>query len=389
MVQSGIYFSNRELIMSLRPEPASLLQNPHGQALKTGILVSNLGTPDAATASAVRRYLKEFLSDSRVVEIPKPIWWLILNGVILNVRPKKTAAKYETVWMKEGSPLLVYTLRQAQLLKGYLGQHIQSPFEVAVGMRYGNPSLQSAIDELKAKGCNRILLLPMYPQYASSTTGTLMDQLGRVLSGMRNVPGIRTIRNFHDHPAYIKSIATNIEQHWMKQGRGDMLLMSFHGLPKFHLDKGDPYHCECHKTARLIAERLGIAREKYTVSFQSRFGKAVWLRPYTTQTIEALAQRGIQSLDVVCPGFAADCLETLEEIAEEAKHDFVAAGGKSFQYIPVANDTPAFMDAIAQIALENLGGWVSKEFDKNAYQHGLKASQARADEQIKVLQALK
>ncbi len=360
--------------MGFRPEPPF----KHGDPLKTGILVANLGTPDAATPATVRRYLKEFLSDSRVVEIPKPIWWFILNGIILNVRPKKTAAKYKTVWMPEGSPLLVHTQRQAQMLKGYLGQKIKSPLEVIVGMRYGNPSIQSAVDQLKEKGCNKILVLPMYPHYASSTTGTLIDKLGDVFKKMRNVPAIRTIRHYHDHPAYIKAIATNIEKHWATNGRGDMLMMSFHGLPKFHLEKGDPYHCECLKTARLIAERLGLSKDKYVVSFQSRFGKQEWLKPYTTATLEALGKQGVKSLDVVCPGFAADCLETLEEIAEEGKHDFIAAGGKQYQYIPVANATDAFIHALTEIALENLGGWVSTEFDADAQKTELQKSAQRA-----------
>jgi protoporphyrin/coproporphyrin ferrochelatase len=364
--------------MALRSEPASTLAKPHGNIPKVGILVSNLGTPDAATRSAVRRYLKEFLSDSRVVEIPKPIWWLILNIIILNVRPSKSAKKYQSVWMPEGSPLLVHTQRQAQLLKGFLGQQIKTPFEVTVGMRYGNPSLQSAVDDLKSKGCNRILLLPMYPQYASSTTGTLMDKLGDVLKGMRHVPAVRTVRAFHDHPAYIKAIADNIEAHWMKNGRGDHLLMSFHGLPKFHLDKGDPYHCECLKTGRLIAERLGLAKDKYSVSFQSRFGGAEWLKPYTTETLQTLAKKGIKALDVACPGFAADCLETLEEIADEGKHDFISAGGKAYQYIPVANSTPAFMYALTAVAMENLGGWVSDHYDAAQAQQEAQASLQRA-----------
>ncbi|MDX2217868.1 MAG: ferrochelatase [Burkholderiales bacterium] len=364
--------------MPFRSEPPF----QHGSQLKTGILMVNLGTPDAPTASAVRRYLKEFLSDPRVVEISKPIWWLILNLIILNVRPAKTAAKYQTIWMKEGSPLRVYTERQTQLLRGYLGEAIKSPLVVEHAMRYGNPSIQSGIDALKAKHCDRILILPLYPQYASSTTGTVMDEVGRVLANIRNVPGIRVVRNFHDHPAYIDAIVKNLLAHWMKIGRPnfktDKLVMTFHGLPRFHLDKGDPYHCECYKTARLIAEQLGLGKDDYVVTFQSRFGRAVWLQPYTDATLEKLGHAGTERVDIICPGFAADCLETLEEIAMEAKETFLEAGGKAFNYLQVANDSEPFIHALKQVALENLVGWVSPEFDKDAAEKRLAEQSQRA-----------
>ncbi len=352
--------------MSFNPEPSF----QHGAQLKTGILLVNLGTPDEPTAPAVRRYLREFLSDQRVVEIPKPIWWLILNLIILTVRPAKTAKKYASVWMKEGSPLRVYTERQTQLLRGYLGEKIKSPLVVEHAMRYGNPSIRKGIDALKAKHCDRILVLPLYPQYASSTTGTVMDELGRVLANIRNVPGIRLVRNFHDHPAYIDAIVKNLLAHWMKIGRPDFktdrLVMTFHGLPRFHLDKGDPYHCECHKSARLIAEQLGLGKDDYVVTFQSRFGRAEWLQPYTDGTLEKLGQSGIQRVDVICPGFAADCLETLEEIAMEAKETFLHAGGKAFNYLPVANDSEPFVQALLRVTEDNLGGWIAADWNKAA-----------------------
>lgn len=364
--------------MSFQPEPPF----QHGTQLKTGILLVNLGTPDEPTPGAVRRYLKEFLSDRRVVEIRKPIWWLILNLIILNVRPAKTAKKYQSIWMKEGSPLRVYTERQAQLLRGYLGEKIKSPLIVEHAMRYGNPSIRAGIDALKAKHCDRILVLPLYPQYASSTTGTVMDELGRVLANIRNVPGIRVVRNFHDHPVYIDAIVKNLLAHWMKIGRPDFktdkLVMTFHGLPRFHLDKGDPYHCECHKTARLIAEQLGLGKDDYVVTFQSRFGKAEWLQPYTDATLEKLAKSGTQRVDIICPGFAADCLETLEEIAMEGKETFLHGGGKTFNYLPVANDSEPFIRALMQVALENLGGWVSAQWDKTTAAQNLAASAAHA-----------
>ena len=350
--------------MTINPEPAFT----HGTSPCTGILLVNLGTPDEATTSAVRRYLKQFLSDTRVVEIPKPVWWLILNLIILNVRPAKSAKKYASIWTKDGSPLRIYTSRQAQMLRGFLGEKIKSPLKVEYAMRYGNPSMASAIEKLKAANCDNILVLPLYPQYAASTTASTMDELGRVLATMRNVPGIRFVRSYYDHPAYIDAIAKNVLAEWMKIGRPDFatdkLLMTFHGLPKFHLDKGDPYHCQCHKTARLIADALGVKADDYVVTFQSRFGKAEWLQPYTDKTLEKLGSAGSKRVDVICPGFAADCLETLEEIAMEARETFLHAGGKAFNYIPVANDTQAYVAALTTIAEEHLHGWVSAQWNR-------------------------
>jgi protoporphyrin/coproporphyrin ferrochelatase len=338
----------------------------HGTQAKTGVLLVNLGTPDAATPVAVRRYLKEFLSDTRIVEIPRLIWWFILNVIILNVRPKKTAAKYASIWMAEGSPLRVYTERQAALVSQALARLIPAPLVVLPAMRYGNPSMASQLDELKRQQCNNVLVLPLYPQYAASTTGSTFDQLARVLTGWRNVPGVRFVRNFHDHPAYIDAMAKNLEAHWQRMGKPDFstdkLLMTFHGVPKFHLDRGDPYHCQCHKTARLIGERLGLRPSDYVVTFQSRFGKAEWLQPYTDKTLEALGAAGTQRIDVICPGFAADCLETLEEIADEGRETFLHAGGKEFNYLPVANDTEPYVAALAAIAMDNLTGWVNAEW---------------------------
>ena len=339
----------------------------HGSQAKTGILLVNLGTPDAPTKSAVRRYLKEFLWDQRVVEIPRAIWWLILNGIILNVRPAKSAAKYATIWTKEGSPLRFYTERQAQMLHGFLGEKIKSPLKVVAAMRYGNPSIEAGIDQLKADNCTNILVLPLYPQYAASTTASTFDQVARVLMKKRNVPGVRFVRSYHDHPAFISAVAKNVETHWQKIGRPDFrtdkLLMTFHGVPKFHLDKGDPYHCESHKSARLIAEKLGLQNDHYLVTFQSRFGKAEWLQPYTDKTLAELAAKGVARVDVICPGFASDCLETLEEIGMEAKETFLHAGGKTFHYLPVANDSQAYVTALAAVAMEHLHGWVSMDRD--------------------------
>jgi len=332
----------------------------HGTPAKTGVLLINLGTPDAPTAKAVRPYLKEFLSDPRVVEIPRIVWWLILNGIILNVRPKKSAAKYATIWTKEGSPLRAHTEKQAALLQGYLGERSKAPLVVDFAMRYGNPSIPSVLRKLKQQNCQRILVIPMYPQYAASSTATAFDIVFDELRHMRNTPALRTIRNYHDYPGYIKALANNINEYWMKNGRPDKLVMSFHGVPRYTLEKGDPYHCECHKTGRLLAQQLGLKPEQYQISFQSRFGKAEWIKPYTTATLVELGKQNTKRVDVVCPGFVADCLETLEEIAQEGKEDFQHAGGGEYHYIPCLNENNDWMHALTDLALENLQGWLAE-----------------------------
>ncbi len=359
----------------------SYLQEPafkHGSLARTGILLVNLGTPDAPTPSALRSYLKEFLSDPRVVEIPKPLWWMILNGIVLNVRPKKSAKKYASIWTAEGSPLKVHTEKQLKLLRGWLGERIKSPLRIEYGMRYGQPSMADGLDKLKSSGCDRILILPLYPQYAASSTGTAIDAIAQHVARVRNQPALRTVKHFHDHPAYINALAANIRDYWQREGRPDLLVMSFHGLPRYTLDKGDPYHCECQKTGRLLVERLGLDKEQYRLTFQSRFGKAEWLTPYTDKTLEELGKAGIHRVDVVCPGFVADCLETLEEIAQEGRDSFLGAGGISFHYIPALNETPAWIDALGNIALENLGGWVSEAWNQEEAERQLVESAARA-----------
>jgi protoporphyrin/coproporphyrin ferrochelatase len=335
----------------------------HGDQLKVGILLANLGTPDAPTGSALRPYLRQFLSDTRVVEIPRAIWWIILNCIILVIRPKKSAEKYAQVWTPEGSPLMVHAQRQTQLLRGFLAQKIKSPFVVELGMSYGNPSMQSAIDKLKAQHCDRILVFPLYPQYAASSTASAMDAVWRVLLKTRNMPGIRTIRSYHDHPEYIKALAQSVRDHWQINGKPTKLVMSFHGVPKVHLTKGDPYHCTCHKTGRLLAEALGLSKDEYLIAFQSRFGKQEWLKPYLAATLEDLGKAKTARIDVICPGFSADCLETLEEIAMEGKEIFQHAGGGEYHYIPALNENEAWIHAMTAIALENLQGWVSADWN--------------------------
>ncbi|MFZ4536546.1 ferrochelatase [Propionivibrio sp.] len=337
------------------PEPAYR----HGTAEKTAVLLINLGTPEAPTAPAVRRYLKEFLSDPRVVEIPRAIWWLILNGVILNVRPKKSAEKYAAVWTPEGSPLKVHTERQAKLLRGFLGE-AGHRVVVDYAMRYGQPSIPSTLSRLKAEGCTRILLLPLYPQYSSSTTATAFDAAFAWAGSIRNQPELRTIRSFAGHPAFIEALASSVRDHWMVNGRPSSsyrLIMSFHGVPRYTLVKGDPYHCECHKTGRLLAEALNLGADEYQICFQSRFGRAEWLQPYTAPTLAALGKQGVARVDIICPGFPADCLETLEEIAIEGKAGFIQAGGKDYRYIPCLNEREDWIRALAGLVVTHLQGW--------------------------------
>ncbi|WP_324779088.1 ferrochelatase [Thiobacillus sedimenti] len=350
----------------------------HGQAARTGILLVNLGTPEAPTARALRPYLREFLSDPRVVEIPRPIWWLILNGIILNTRPKKSAEKYASIWTAEGSPLKVHTEKQAKLLKGWLGEKIASPFVVEYAMRYGTPAIPATLEKMKAAGCDRILILPAYPQYAASSTATAFDAAFDWLKHVRNQPALRTVKHYHDHPAYIRALAANIRDAWQMHGRPDVLLMSFHGVPRYTLDKGDPYHCECRKTGRLLAEALGLEPAQYRLTFQSRFGRAEWIQPYTDKTLEELGRAGVGRVDVVAPGFTADCLETLEELAMEGRATFLAAGGKAFHYIPALNEHPRWIDALGEIALANLGGWVDESRDRDADEAARRASRSRA-----------
>jgi ferrochelatase len=338
----------------------------HGQQNRTGILLVNLGTPAAPTGAALRPYLKQFLSDPRVVEIPRALWWLILNGIILNTRPKKSAEKYASIWTSEGSPLKVHTEKQAKLLKGWLSERIASPYRVEYAMRYGNPSIPDTLAKMKAEGCERILVLPAYPQYAASSTATAFDEAFAWLRQTRNQPALRTVKHYHDHPDYIQALAANIRDYWQMHGRPDVLLLSFHGVPRYTLHKGDPYHCECRKTARLLVETLGLSESQYRVCFQSRFGRAEWLQPYTDKTLEALGKSGVGRVDVVAPGFTADCLETLEELAMEGRASFLGAGGKAFHYIPALNEHPRWIDALGQIALENLGGWIRQSWDEDA-----------------------
>lgn len=350
----------------------------HGQPARIGVLLINLGTPDAPTAQALRPYLREFLGDRRVVEIPRAIWWLILNGIILNTRPRKSAEKYATIWRPEGSPLKVHTEHMAILLKGYLGERVRQPVLVDYAMRYGHPGVAERIAALKAQGVNRLLVLPLYPQYAASSTGSALDAVCTTLLHTRNPPELRTLRSFHDHPGYIQALRQSIEMYWAERGRPDVLVMSFHGVPRRSLDLGDPYHCECQKTGRLLAEALNLKAGQYRITFQSRFGRAEWLKPYTSATLEELGKAGTTRVDVVCPGFVADCLETLEEIGMEGKADFLKAGGKEYHYIPALNDRPMWIHALTDLVQSHLHGWLAENWDASAEKLTLDASRQRA-----------
>jgi len=319
--------------MSFRNEPP----HRHDAVAQTAVLLVNLGTPDSPNAAHVRPYLKQFLSDPRVVEIPKALWWLILHMVILPFRSGKSAQKYASIWTKEGSPLKVHTDKQAILLKGSLGERGHG-VQVVYAMRYGNPGLPKVLQELKESGVERILILPAYPQYSGTTTASIYDGVFAHYANVRNVPEMRFVKHYHDHEGYVRALAASLSAFWQLHGRPDKLVMSFHGVPKRTLLLGDPYYCECHKTARMLAAQLGLAESQYLLTFQSRFGKAEWLQPYTAPTLKKLAKDGVKRVDAICPGFTSDCLETLEEIAIEARQEFIGAGGREFNYIPCLNE---------------------------------------------------
>ncbi len=328
----------------------------HGQAAKTAVLFCNLGTPDAATPKAVRRYLAEFLSDHRVVEIPRLLWMLILHGIILRFRPAKSAAKYASVWTAEGSPLKIWTEKQATLLQSrltQLGHHVV----VRWAMRYGSTSIASQLDALKADGVTRVLVLPAYPQYSATTTASVFDAVYMWAQKTRSIPELRFINHYHDDAKYIAALSSSVSSYWQAHGQPDKLVMSFHGVPERTLHLGDIYHCECFKTARLLAQSLGLSKDQYQVTFQSRLGRAKWLEPYTEPTLIAMGKAGVGRVDVICPGFTSDCLETLEEINMEAREAFLHAGGKTFHYITCLNDSPIAIDALAAVATQHLSGW--------------------------------
>jgi len=349
----------------------------HGTKEKLGILLINLGSPDAPTTSAVRRYLAEFLWDPRVVEIPRLLWWLILHCVILRIRPPRSAKAYRKVWSDQGSPLVAITRSQARAVELKLGEKCRGNIIVDLAMRYGNPSVSSSLRALRKAGARRLLILPMYPQYSATTTASVFDAVTNELQQWRWLPDLRFINHYHDHPKYIAALAHSIEKHWKKHPRAQKLLFSFHGIPQRYFDKGDPYFCHCQKTVRLVAEQLELSADDYMVVFQSRFGKEPWLQPYCAMTLEQLAADGVNSVDVVCPGFAADCLETLEETNMQNRELFLAAGGEDYRYIPALNDNPEHIDAICEVLSAHCLGWPETMPDWDAGERALEEKRSR------------
>jgi ferrochelatase len=331
---------------------------PRSDYSRIGVLLTNLGTPDTPTPKAVRRYLAEFLSDSRVVEISRPFWMPILHGFLLNTRPFISAQAYQKIWMPEGSPLLVVSRKQQQALQKALNKRLNETIEVVLGMRYGTPGIAEALNDLKKADVHRILVLPLYPQYSSATTGSTFDAIADVFKSWRWVPELRMIGQYADDEDYTAALAASIEAHWGQEQPGQKLLFSFHGLPERTTALGDPYYALCHKTAQLVAEKLQIPPDYWQVVFQSRFGRAAWLQPYCEPTLIELAQQGYKYVDIICPGFAADCLETLEEINIRYRQKFLQAGGEKLHYISALNDSPNHIHALTHLIVKNLQGWI-------------------------------
>lgn len=331
----------------------------HTAPATIGVLLTNVGTPAAPTAKAVRPYLAEFLGDKRVIEWPGWLWKPVLHGIILNTRPRKSAELYQRVWTDEGSPLLVILQKQAAALQTVLDDTLPVPVTVGYGMRYGDPSIADAMQAMRAANVQKLLVLPMFPHYSATTTGTSLDAVFRELQRWRWIPDLRTVNAYHDHPGYIRAVANSIEAQWAQTGRPDRLLFSFHGIPLDYFEKGDPYYCQCHKTARLVAEALNLPDEMWFVTFQSRFGPQQWLQPYTDRTLEAWGRAGVQHVDAVCPGFSADCLETTDEVGHEGRLAFQEAGGGQFNYIPALNDRPNHIAVLADLVTKHLAGWLT------------------------------
>lgn len=314
------------------------------QSVKSGVLLVNLGTPQAPTPAAVKRYLKQFLSDRRVVDVPRFIWWPLLRGVILPLRSPRVAKLYKSIWMEEGSPLMVYSRRQEKALSAALGD-----VPVALGMSYGQPSLDSAVQKLLDQHVDHIIVLALYPQYSCSTVAAVWDELARITARYRKLPSMTLIRDYACKPAYISALAQSVQRSFEKHGEPDLLLLSYHGIPQRYADEGDDYPQRCRDTTRELVSALGIAPEKVMMTFQSRFGREPWLTPYTDETMKMLGEKGVKHIQVMCPGFSSDCLETLEEIAEQNREIFIEAGGEKYEYIPALNDEPAHIAMMKEL----------------------------------------
>jgi protoporphyrin/coproporphyrin ferrochelatase len=335
----------------------------HDSPACTGVLITNLGTPDAPTPAALRKYLAEFLSDPRVIEVPKLIWWFVLHGIILRTRPRRSAEAYKKVWTENGSPLLDISIKQADKIQAVLNKRINGPVKVELAMRYGNPSIETGLENLRDANASRILIFPLYPQYSATTTASTFDAVANVLQKWRWIPEIRMINHYHDNPDYINALANSIKQYWQTHSKPEKLLFSFHGLPKHYFLAGDPYHCECHKTARLVAENLELKDDEWQLTFQSRFGPRKWLQPYTNTTLKELAANGTKHVQIICPGFSADCLETIEEIDMQNRTFFTDAGGNEFSYIPALNDADEHIDVLSSLIQAHCRGWETETED--------------------------
>ncbi|QQX81927.1 ferrochelatase [Shewanella sp. KX20019] len=322
-----------------------------------GVLLVNLGTPDSPTAPDVKKFLKQFLSDPRVVDISPWIWKPILNGIILNTRPAKVAKLYESIWWEQGSPLMVISQRQREKLAQSLHNSFGFKVPVELGMSYGNPSLESGLDSLKSQGVKKIFVLPLYAQYSCSTVAPVFDAISDLHRTKRDFPELRINKDYFAHPAYIAALAESVKQHWQSKGQGDVLLMSFHGVPVRYVTEGDPYQMQCQKTAELVADSLGLTAEQWRICFQSQFGKEQWLTPATDKLLETLPAEGVKSVDIMCPAFSSDCLETLEEISEEGKASFIAAGGERYEFIACLNDSNPHISLLTQIVEQQSLGW--------------------------------
>ena len=342
---------------------------PHDQMPRIGVLVVNTGTPDEPTPGAVRRFLAQMLADPRLVELPRALWLPILHGVVLRTRPARSARAYRKIWTEHGSPQLVNGLSIAKELRAALERVIVGLTSVELGMRYGNPSIPAALARLREAGAQRVLVLPLFPQYAAVTTGSIFDAVTSELSRWRWVPETRFVNEYHAEPGYIAALAASVREHWQQRGRGEHLLMSFHSMPKKYFEQGDPYFCKCQKTARLLAEELGLLEGEWSLTFQSRFGFQEWLRPYTDDVVRELARSGVKRLDVVCPGFSMDCLESLEEIAITSAQHFRDSGGEELRYIPALNDRADHVAFLAKLVAAHCAGWVETSLNWAATDH--------------------
>ena len=338
-----------------------LTEFSHGQPARVGVLLTNVGSPAAPTAGAVRPYLAQFLGDPRVIELSPWLWKPLLHGILLNTRPRRSAKLYQNIWAEDGSPLVATLRKQAAGVQCLLEAQLPQRVLVEMGLRYGEPSIASAMQKLRAAGVTRLVVFPLFPQYSATTTATSLDAVFDELKRWRWVPELRTINHYHDHPAYIEALARSVEEQWDQHGRAEKLLLTFHGIPRSYFLNGDPYYCECQKTARLLAERLHLSEGDYGVTFQSRLGPVEWLRPYTDETVSAWGKAGVKSVQALCPGFSGDCLETVDEVAREAKESFEEAGGGEFSYIPALNDRADHLRLIADLVLEQTRGWLDVE----------------------------